>query len=294
MIKKCLVALCFILLAKISFATTDSFSLINYHPASGLYDFIFSMGSPLLDRYEWQLYSELDYGYHPFEINNDAGRVGGITDHLLIQHIGGSFSPTAWWQVDLDMPIAWMNKFATPSATPGVAELQHDLGDFLLRNRFSILSREKYPVGLAIVPFVTIPVGNENHLVGDNLPTGGGWFVADANLGNQVSLSLNVGFEAREKVELLDLDFSHRLLASIGLNIEIMKNLEGEVDIYVATPLSHFFEDKIHTQSELALGFDYTVPNTGFRINFGGGLSLVRGAGVPLVRSLVGFSYIPP
>ena len=272
-------------------AVTDQFSLVYYHPQPGNGDFIFSTGSVSLPKGKWLFNSQFDYGYQPLEITQNGTRVGGIMDALFIQHFGASVGITPWWQVDLDIPLVWINKFAEPTASPDPTEIKTDLADIFISQRFSLLNREKKGIGLAFVPFVTIPIGNQGHFVGDPLPTGGGLLVLDGNILPGLSLGLNIGVEGRERVQLFDLDFSSRFIASSGMKVSIMDGLDGKLDLFVATPLSKFFKDQTHTMTELGYSFDYFIGKSGFKATLGGGISLVRGAGVPFVRTLAGLTY---
>jgi outer membrane protein OmpA-like peptidoglycan-associated protein len=277
--------------SSVSYASTDKFSLFYYRPAFGESDYQITLGTNSLRRNQWRLGTEFDYGFHPLEITNNSSRVRGVVDHLFTQHLEGAFAPFNWWEIDLQLPVIWINDFIQPVFPPPAAENKMGVGDMLLRNRFTIFRSTEHPLGLAVIPFVTIPTGNENHFVGDKYPTGGGLVAVDSNLGKRVSIGLNVGAEARQHVVYRDLDMKSRFLASGALGVKITDDLKAKGDVYTATPFNHFFSQQVSTPVELLLGLDYKFGESGFNANIGSGLSMVRSAGMPLFRAIAGLSY---
>lgn len=274
----------------VAHAATSTFSLLYPRPAFGKSDYLSTLGTSGLGRHQWRLSSGFDYSYHPLEVTGGGDRVRGVVDNLFVEHFEGAFAPSDWWEIELEIPVVWLNEFTAPVVPSPSPQNKSGVGDMLFRNRLSILRGSKHPVGLAVVPFVTLPTGNENNYMGDKYPTGGALAAIDADFG-VVTAGLNLGFEARQHITWRDLDSGNLFLASGAVGVTIVDHLKGMADVYLATPIGHFFEDKVSTPAELQLGLKYALQETGITIDAGGGLSLVRAAGTPLFRTMAGLSY---
>lgn len=274
-------------------ATTAEFSIVTYRPASGQGDFITTLGSDSLGRGRWRLSTDMDYAYHPLEITAGGARVRGVVDHLFVQHFGGAFAPLDWLELNADLPMVWHNRFAPVAGTSPPQTNETDLGDVSIRGRFSILKKSRSPVGVAVVPFLSVPTGDAGRFVGNSGVTGGGLVAVDANLGTRFSVGLNVGAEARERITVVDLDTKGRFLLGLGTAAKVTDRLTAKLDLNSAAAFNDFYGAKVNSPAEILAGMEYRIGRGGFRVHAGGGFPVVKAAGSPLFRITAGLTYEP-
>lgn len=196
-----------------------------------------------------------------------------------------------WWQVDLQLPVVWYNRFSTPAVPAPPFSSEVDAGDFLLRSRFRLLGSKDNQTEFAVIPFVTLPTGNENHFVADNTVTGGLTLAVSQNLFPWLSMGVNGGVIGRERVQFSDLDTNSQITLSAGVKAKISKWLSVEADVATKTPFRHPFREVVSTPTEAFTQFEYHIPKTGLIAFVGGGTSVIRGAGVPDYRIFTGLSF---
>ena len=245
-----------------------------------------TLGSSTLDKHQWNFASEFDYGYHLLELTRNGRRAQGIVDHLFIQHFSASFAPTNNIQFDCDIPVVWYEGLG------GGGGSVTSVGEVLLRSRFRLLDSKKYFVGLALVPFGTIPTGEANHYLSDHGPTLGVLVAVDKDLNSKISVGFNFGADGRGHVTFRDLRSGSRFWFSGGVRIKVGPSFTFKGDVTAHSPFSNLFENKVASPVELLTDVDYQIKNTPWRVNLGWGLSIVRAAGEPIFRSLAGVAYL--
>ncbi|MBI2345882.1 MAG: hypothetical protein HYV03_03175, partial [Deltaproteobacteria bacterium] len=97
-----------------------------------------------------------------------------MVDRLLLQHLYGGIGITDWLSVGLDLPVALNAHFQDPTTVvaPGFQN-KFSLGDLRTEIKASVVNRYRWPVGLAIAPYLTVPSGDENRFLGDETVSGG-------------------------------------------------------------------------------------------------------------------------
>ena len=287
----------FILLLAIplsSFATTDHFSVLSQQSPFQPGDLLTNLGSDNLLKNQWQLWAEFDYLHHPLELTRGGVTVGGIVDRLFVQHFGGSWAPTDWWNLEMDFPLVYKVEYREPTIPIARdASSKFTLGDIFVRQRFTILRRTDYPVGLTLNPYITAPTGNASYYVADKKPTGGLVISIDRDFGKYFSAVINTGAETGERLNLYDLNIRHRLIAGGGFAIKPTPHWNIKAEVASKTDLEHPFQDKLRSPTELLFGTDVDVLK-GLRLGATGGLSLIRGYDTPLFRMMAGMSYTSP
>lgn len=267
-------------------ATT--FSVVASRPSPQETDFHFIYGTQNLFRLEWQAGTQADYAFRSLD-----GSTRRIIDQLVTEHFFGAIGLTDWFSVGLDMPIVWVNHFQdpTPVTAPGFTN-SIDLGDPRVEMKLQILSRYRSPVGLALVPFVHIPTGNEARFVGDETVVGGGILAVDTEFLKRLLISLNAGAEVKESVNLSNVNLSPaNLLLGLGTAFKVTRNFDVTAEGHAKTPLGNFFKEEAETPIE-ALGGVRLTTHQGIVISAGGGGGIVHGVGAPRYRAFLGLGYL--
>ena len=186
-------------------AQTNRFSVIDNFPTIAGDGLFYISGTDTLVQNSWAFQSFFDYSYRPLELTAAGTRVQGVIDHLAVQYLGVAYAPTSRWQMDVELPIFWVNSFTTP-VVPSPTGNEIGVGDVFLRSHFNIVSRENLGWGFSFNPYLTLPTGNENHYSADGLPHGGATFTLDSDLSSKWYVALSTGLETRERIVFNDLN----------------------------------------------------------------------------------------
>jgi len=273
-------------------ALTTSFSVNTFEPTVDDSEYFTVYGSPTMLQRNFHVGFYLDYAHNPYEFGNTSfTRTAGIVDHLLTGNVVGSYAAFDWMEVGLVIPVYFWEGIRT--SIPGVGnENNFDIGDVELVLKFRLLDREKHHVGISIVPFVTFPTSSgASDFLGNGSFSGGAKVVIDGRIKDRVSIALNVGYLARDRVfDVGGNELNDQLLMGLGISIDILKDklmLIGEAQM--ATVTSNFFTRRT-TPAEARVGFRYTWAHNN-DINVGGGFGLSNGIGSPDFRAFVGYTY---
>ncbi len=276
-------------------AATDYFSVLSQQSPFQPGDLIANLGSDNLLKHQWQAWAEFNYLHKPLQLTRGGVTVGGIVDRLFVQHIGAAWAPTDWWNFEMDFPLIYKVEYRDPTIPIAVnATSKFSIGDVFLRQRFTILRRNEYPVGLSLNPYVTIPTGRETYYVADQYPTGGLIVSLDRNFGKHVSVVLNTGAETGQRIHLYDLDTRHRILVGGGFSVRPIPSWTLKAEIASKTDMENPFQDKLRSPTEALFGTDIETGFHGIKLAAGGGLSVIRGYDTPLYRFMAGLSYASP
>lgn len=254
-------------------------------------DFVTTLGSDTLDKKQFRAFTQIDYGYRPLEATNVGTRVRGIIDHLVVQNLGAAFSFTPCVEFESMLPVILLNRFSTPDVAATNFKNKFSIGDVLLRARIRVLKKQENWLGLGLVPWLTLPTGNENLYTADRRPTAGIFAVLDKDFSEKFSVGLNLGAMTREHVVFLDYATQFLLQGSVGARAQWLDWLSTEVDLYTRSKVKRIFREQVTSPVEALAQLGFKIPKTKLQLGVGGGFSLVRGAGVPLFRSFVGLSY---
>lgn len=280
----------FLFLVRPAGAVANRFNIMRFYPNPDGGRFVHILDSRTLYQFQFTGGMAMSYSYRPLEEEDTPRRV---VDNLWESHAFGAIGFTDWLEMNVDIPISFWDSFIDPDpATEPPSQWKVNLGDIRIGFKGQILDRDKYPVGLAIAPFVTIPSGKEKYFLGEDTVTGGGDVILDGQIGKRLTLALNAGVEVGPKVVLRNVDRGKiQLRLGAGANVMATKDLSFSVEGFVRSPTNNFFSDKVHTPAEVIAGARYAFGDSGLIINAGGGAGIVRGAGAPLFRAFAGLTY---
>lgn len=267
--------------------SANRFSLLTTDPNPVETDFHWIYGSKSLFQFEWQAGSEGQYTYRSLD-----GSTRRIVDHLIVEHFFGGIGLTDWFSVGVDMPVAWYNHFQDPDpvTAPGFGG-NLDLGDPRLEMKLQALSRYRFPVGLAFIPFFQAPLGNDGHFMGDETFVGGGILVLDASLSRRILVGLNGGIEVKESINFNNVDVGlMTILMGAGASLKLNSKFDLSAEGIARTPWNNLFAEEAETPVE-ALGSLRWRSKKGLAVSGGGGAGIVYGVGAPRFRGFLRVAY---
>lgn len=273
-------------------------SSINFAPAiSNNTDYFGVYSSQNVKKHGWNTGVYFDWARNPLEFGQPVGtRVANVVGDQLVTNLYATYGFYDWFSMGMNLPLVYGRNVVPlisngANATFGTNDdNQFNLGDIRFEFKFRVRNNEDRLFGIALLPFVTIPSGDEEKYAGNGYVSGGLKVVLDWNIHERVKLALNLGFIANDRVDILNARISNQVLMSLGLNIKIIKRLhfllEGETLPYT----EGLFDNEVQTPAEIRAGFRIPVTDR-WNINVGGGFGLTVGYGSPDWRAFLGANY---
>ncbi len=283
---------CVLLTALPARADVQTFNALFFRPATGRNPYLMLQGVDTLHQYQFQVGNFFSYGYRPLEVRQGTTRVTGVIDHSLVSDFVAAFGVAEWAQIGLDFPIVMLNYYQDPNTfpPPGYSN-KFSLGDLRLEAKFRIIDACKYPVGVAITPFMTLPTGKDENYAGDAGLTGGLIVSAEGRVAQRFGITGNLGFKTGKKVNFRNLEWQNQLIIGLGMYYEFKDGLSVFGEVNAETAFENFWNDRDMAPVEAIAGVKWDVKKTGIRLNAGFGSCLVCGAKGALARSVIGVTY---
>ncbi len=275
------------------FADSQTFNALFFKPALGRNPYLMLEGTETLTQLQFDVGEIVSYGYRPLEMRTPTGtRIRGIIDQTVVSDFVAAFAPTDWLQLGIDFPLILINKFTDPSASIASSPSnQFDIGDLRFELKARVLDPCKYHVGLAFVPFITVPTGSDAHYVGDPGITGGIKIALDGLVTKYLGLTFNVGYQGGKKVSIRNIDYQHNLLLGGGVRGILSHgiNVFGEVNAVAA--FNKLFRDRDMNPVEAMAGARWDIKKTGVSLHAGAGTCFVCGVKGARIRGVLGVKY---
>ncbi|MBI1909065.1 MAG: transporter [Deltaproteobacteria bacterium] len=272
-------------------AKSASFDTILFKPATdnNLYAGIYGADSLNQWQYTFGLYT--DISANSLKAFTGAGvSTGNIISYNLVGNFYGSVGLLPFLSTGLNLPVAFLESFNDP--TTGANSKEFESGDLGLNFKLKALDHERFPVGIAIVPFVTFPTGSDTHFTGSGKITGGFLAVIDSpRLFDRLSLSLNTGVLARSEATVVSsTNIGTQFLYGLGANLAVLSPLDLLVELRGSS--SNFFKKAPQSPLEIEPMVRYYFPRLNLAFTAGGGTGIIEGVGAPEWRVLAGVSYL--
>jgi len=255
--------------------------------------------SETLEKNELSYGLNLNFDHHPLEVGVITGnnRNGGLVDRFLTADLLFSFGVTDNITFHVDIPLNIYHDIAPAFiATRDVSAF--DAGDLRFSAQIKIFDvhETKYKIGLAVVPYLTVPTGDGSVYFGDVNATGGLVVAVDKMIGKN-HLYLNTGFRLRETENVRNLVVKHEFLVGAGIQRPISEKYAWNAiaEIYGSTTFEGFLNNDLTTPVEvLGLVQKKWLADRNLVTQAGVGYGLTNGYGTPDIRVTAGASYTVP
>ncbi|MFH0800214.1 MAG: OmpA family protein [Pseudomonadota bacterium] len=275
-----------------SSADGTTFNALFFRPATGRNPYLMLQGTETLHQLQFDVGEIVSYGYHPFNLQVGGTRVAGVIDQTLVADFVAAIGAMEWMQFGIDFPLILVNQFRYPYTTTLSPMANHfDIGDLRFEAKFRVLDSCKKTVGLALIPFVTVPTGNDAHFVGDPGLTGGIKVALDARVHRKLALTFNLGYKGGRKVSANNITFQNQMLIGGGVDGILMPNLDVFAEVNAMASFNKFFSSRDMNPAEMMVGARFDIKKTGVTIEGGGGTCLVCGAMGARARAVLGVKY---
>ncbi len=239
----------------------------------------------------------LDYTRRPLEIHNftTGASVRAIVDYLVTTDLVGEYGIIDKLTIGLDVPLQVSKHLLLSDMA--TRETKFGVGDITVYAKYAFLQQDKYPVGLAIMPFVIAPTGSFNNFVGDAGVDLGAKLILDRDFGGGF-IDFNVGFKGRLKTDHIvltgstsTLDVGSELLYGLGGGVNVIgKKLEVIAEVLGSTTIKNF-GDKQTSPIQINGGLRSTILNEQLSLYLGAGGGLNSSYSSPQFRVFTGLAY---
>lgn len=270
-------------------ALQSSFDVMNFMPAADNSPYLTVYGSRTLNPREFSTSLYFDYSRDPLQC--EGCPQPNVIPHLWMGNYGFAIGATDWLELGINVPFALYSRFY--SDVTGLQNFEGAMGDIWFNSKVRLVDSEKHGVGLAILPFITVPTGDSNQFLGNGKVTGGAKVILDGEIGKAASLSLNVGYRARDDITRTNTRVDDELMYGFGAAMHVHPKLDVIADVSGYSVIRDLWQSVPQSPLEGEVALRYRMAN-GFAITGGGGGGLIDGIGAPSFRVLLGVSFTPP
>jgi len=274
----------------------------RFAPATNVRSFVSVEAARVLPQFKPGFALTFAYGHHPLQVSSaQLQRQQGILDGLVSMHLNAGFGLAEWAQIELSMPFLQLGI----AGELGLADAQAGAvvaspGDLTIAGRLLPL-RESQGVGVAVVPFVTLPTGRRVLHLTDGVPTFGAKIAASRHF-RYVRLAGHFGYQLKPGfagTATFGADDALLFGAGVGgsplpdrLDLQVEVVGQGVVGRGVEEA-SEAYRALRHSPLELHGSVRIKTP-VGLDVLFGGGPGLTPGVGTPAWRAMLQVSWAPP
>jgi len=273
-------------------AASQTFNVLFFNPATGRNPYLMLHGVDTLHKYQFQVGDYMSFGYRPLEVRDNNRRITGVVDYTLVNDFVVAFGITEWLQVGVDFPYVILNNFQDPNIVPPPGYTNEmGLSDLRFELKARIIDPCHFPVGVAVIPFGTVPTGRDSVYLGDPGMTGGLRVAIEGRVSPRIGITGNIGYKVGKKVNFRNLDWQHRWLLGAGLYAQLGKGITVFGEINSESAFEHFYNDRDMNMAEVMAGVKWDIKDTGVTVNAGAGNCIICGVKGAMARSVVGVTY---
>ncbi|MCM8769446.1 MAG: hypothetical protein NC911_07255 [Candidatus Omnitrophica bacterium] len=247
----------------------------HFKPATGETTFVVTDSSSTLGAGKFEVGLVGSYASKVMEVKSGAGDQV-LSDEQTVFNLSVAYGLTDKFQLSLALPLL-VNQ-AHDAAFAWVKT--SGMGNLRLAGKFGLPLMEG--VGVAVVPFVDLPTGNDKNLISPDGLAGGVKVAVDRQWGEKILTAVNIGYTGQKKETLGQLEINNSFLYGAGISASVLSEntwvtLEffGRIDGgRKGSPL----------EGIVSLNHQFGP----VRVAFGGGAGLTDGYGTPSYRIFAG------
>ncbi len=280
----------------------NRFNFLRVRPNADGGEYFFVQESTTLPQLGFNVGTELLYYNQPLNIDlvtRLVRRTGGTTtvtskgglDHPVFQWFYGALGVTDWFSLMFDFPLFYAYRFRWTTGGVTSTNWQYGApGDMNLTAKFRVLDLDRHPVGIALIPSITVPTGKESHFLGDQGVTGEGRLVVEVKPVDKLRVAFNAAFQTRERVTIGNFSFRDVFKFSVGANYRVIESTSIIAEIETQTATNDFYGSRQTSPAEARLGAKWRS-RSGISVGGGGSAGIIYGGGMPWFGAVVIVAY---
>jgi outer membrane protein OmpA-like peptidoglycan-associated protein len=270
-----------------------SFDSISFKPATDQGFYLTTQQSQTLGQWGYAAGLLAEFSNDSVIARTGTGaRINDVVEKEFTLHLGGALGLVKWLNAGLLVEFVPYQEFN--SIGTNVSDNGARMGDIRFDLKGRILDNEKYPVGIALVPFVTFPTGSDSHFTGNGKVSGGGLLVIDTpRIRDKFSAALNVGGQIRSAAALTSgTSVDDQFLIGAAVNYAVHPKVELIADLSGWTPFNNFWKNNIRNlEGNGAVRWLFAEH---WAATLGGGTGILDAIGAPDYRVFASVAYRRP
>ncbi|MBW2256466.1 MAG: OmpA family protein [Deltaproteobacteria bacterium] len=277
----------------------------RFEPASLASGFIVTPSARQLSAGKVEAALIAEWGYRPLQLAAEQEgvlvREEGAIEHLAAAHLRGGVGLTDWLQVGVGMPVLQIVSGQPSGLFDGASPESLAAGDLTAELGVRPVS-EELGVGIAVLPFVTIPTGSRATYLSHGKATFGGRVAVSGSAG-PVHLAGFGGYRFAPSKDTLfgTVAIDDEVLYGAGVGFDLVPDVVRlDVEAHGGTVVGSGrkllepdpLTGRLHTAVEADAGLRYHHAS-GFLGIVGGGAGLTEAPGAPAARAFVTVGYVP-
>ena len=234
----------------------------------------------------------LHFSDDPLVLRGRSGdRIQSVVSHQLTADVAVTLALTGWLDLGLGLPVVLSQGGASTALVPGISasEAGAGVGDGRVALKLRILGDRGPGAALAVQIGSHLPMGSSADYQGEPTRVEGGLAYSYA-WANKTTLAVNGGYRLREGVTLAGHEVDDEITWAVGLALPLSASVSVVPEIFgaVAVLAEEIEADEVPVEGLTTLRIQISE---GARLDLGGGLGIVRGAGSPDWRAFAGFAF---
>ncbi|MBI5575987.1 MAG: hypothetical protein HY896_06435 [Deltaproteobacteria bacterium] len=258
----------------------------RYHPTSDGSGTLTLDSDQPLGAGNWAFVSTLNISKRPLnrgDINNLTVQTERVHD-LATLDFAAAYGFCKDFQVGIDVPF---NLLLNGSNVRGEENTNNNIGDIKVNGKWQFLSRPTY--GLAFVPYVIFPSGNDEYLLSEGKFSVGGKLAGHLTHSPKLTFLANLGVQ--QVGNPATQNYSTWIQYGVGADYKLSKKESLVAEINGETIGEKPFDHTVVSPFELLAAYrNEWTPGWTWQVGGGGGLS--KGMGAPQWRAIVGVAYL--
>lgn len=214
----------------------------------------------------------------------DFTKAQPVLDDVMALNLNVGWAPVRFARFDVGLPL-----FIASTGLEGANSFA--VGDMRVQGTFGWSKEEQRGLGVALSPYVTIPLGDSATFLSQSGVDAG----ADVSVGyhgDKLLAAASVGYNYAPDFELDNLSGADHVVLGGTIGYEIIDHLGLNAEVRAGLPLGESLVAGTETPAELIAHAKYQLP---IGVNFiaGGAGGLTYGAGTPAYRVFLGVGYGP-
>lgn len=256
---------------------------------------VYLNNTQMLGKDNFDVDMDFQYVRRPLQVTTINGntRIDNLVDYFVIQDTVLSYGLADWFDVSIAIQSSLVGDVEPLGSTTSTT--QADFGDLAISTKFLLLDpvEAKFGFGLSLIPFATLPTGNDNRYLGDSGVTGGFKAVTERYFGRtDTYLSLGARFLSSDTI--LNTTVGNEFLFGAGAQhpLSTRHDIHALLEVNGSTTFSNFMTEQSSSPIEMTGGLRKFWVSRHLATTLSAGIGLDSGYGAPRARVMAGINYV--